>query len=126
MNFMKLKGRQRFGLAWLVLMILELGISAAVWADSPKPQQLSVDQAIRIAMGNNLQRRLAQNDVKVAQDKLAQAVSAYGPKLTLEGNYYHYNEVSSSFRLAQSLAELSNYVLSTEREGPDDGLDVPF
>jgi outer membrane protein len=119
---MNLKVRQRFGSAWLTLMILELGISAAVWADSPKPQQLSVDQAIRIAMENSLQRRLAQNDVKVARDKLAQAVSAYGPKLTLEGNYYHYNEVSSSVRLAQGLVDLSNTVTGSRQGGPDDGL----
>jgi outer membrane protein len=123
MSFMNLKVRQRFGLACLLLMILGFGISSVGWADESKPQQLSLDQAIRIAMENSLQRQLAQDDLKVAQEKLAQAASAYGPKLTLEGMYYHYNEVPSSVQLAQGLVNLRNYDTGSHLEGPDDGLD---
>jgi outer membrane protein len=123
MNFMNVKVRQQLGLACLALMTLGFYMSGIGWADTLKPQQLTVDQALRIAMENSLQRRLAQDKLKVAQDKLAQAASAYGPKLMLEGGYYHYNEEPGNVQLAQGLVNLRNYDTGSHMEGPDDGLD---
>ncbi len=100
----------------ITFVTLVLGFNT-VWAEEPI-QALSIDQAIRIAMENSLQRRLAQDNVKIARDKLAQAFSAYGPQLTLNGAYNHYNEQPAEAQLAQGIVNLGN-ALSKQIYGPN-------
>ncbi len=105
---MGLNTRRWHGFKWMVFAFLFLSVNTICWADQSVQQKLTVDQAIQIAMENSLQRQIAQDDVKIARDKLAQAFSAYGPKLTIEGGYNHYNEQPSSVQLAQKLVDLNN------------------
>jgi outer membrane protein len=93
--------------ALLVLSMTILGSSNFVSAAN-EPQVLTLDQAVKIAMENSLQRQITQGDVAIAQDKLKQAQSGYWPKLTLEAGYTHYNEVPTSVALATNIAELNN------------------
>jgi outer membrane protein len=114
---------------WLLieLVTLVLGFTTTGWAQEAI-SKLSIDQAIRIATENSLQRRLAQDNVKIAQDKLAQAVSAYGPRLTLDGAYNHYNEQPTEAQLAQGIVDLNNALSQMTsgavplRSNIDDGL----
>lgn len=100
--------RHWYEFKWMAFIILIFGFTAVCWADQPVQEKLTIDQAIRIAMENSLQRQIAQDDVKIARDKLAQAYSAYGPRLTIEGGYNHYNEQPSEVQLAQKVVDLNN------------------
>jgi outer membrane protein len=114
---------------WVLITVgtLVLGFTTTVWAQEAI-HKLSVDQAIQIAMESSLQRRMAQDNVKIAQDKLAQASSAFGPKLTLDGGYNHYNDQPSNAQLAQGIVDLNNGLaamypgLVTRQSNIDDGL----
>lgn len=90
------------------LAVFVFGLKVVCWAEDRMPQGLTVDLAIQVAMKNNLQRRIAKGNIEIAQDKTAQAESAYGPKLTLDGGYYHYNEPPSMVQLKQGLVNLNN------------------
>jgi outer membrane protein len=93
--------------ALLVMSMMILGSSNFVSAAS-EPQVLTLDQAVKVAMENSLQRQIAQSDAAIAQDKLKQAQSGYWPKLTLEAGYTHYNEVPTSVALGENLVKLNN------------------
>jgi outer membrane protein len=91
----------------LLLSGLTLGTIPICLAEGA-PRQLSLEQAVRIALVNNLQRRLAQGELEVARDKRAQAASGYLPKVTLSGGYNRLNEIPDTVELARSLAQLNN------------------
>ncbi len=116
----------RAGISLLLFLGLIVGTAAACLAAAPALQPLSLEQALKIARDNNLQRRLAQSDLQVARDKTAQSTAAYGPNLTLSGGAYHYNDQPSEIKLAQSLADLNNGLSGLTglpvQTGPDDGL----
>lgn len=109
-----------------VITLIALGSSMVCRAEQPIPQKISIAQAVQIAMENNLQRKVAQGDVKVARDKVGQAISAYGPKLTIDGGYNHYNEAPATVQLQQGLVELNNALSPVTnapiQQGPDDSL----
>ena len=92
------------------------------------PQDLSVEQAVQVAMENSLRRRLALADVNMAQDKVAQTISAFGPNLTLQSGIYRYNKEPSLVQLERGLTELNNALSAMTsgqvpaREEPDDSL----
>jgi len=92
----------------IIYAIFLLGLSTLCWAEEQTPQGLTVEVAVRIALENSLQRRMAQGDIVIAQDKTDQAVSAYGPTLTLDGGFYHYNEAPGMVQLQQDLVKLNN------------------
>lgn len=71
-------------------------------------QVLTLQQAIETAVANNLQRKLAAEDLAIAKDKLAQAKSGYLPKLTLNAGYNRYNEVPTDVQLGNQLIEANN------------------
>jgi outer membrane protein len=121
---MKTKIESRRVLHSLAIAFIGLGLSVGCQAEEPVPQKIAIDQAIRIAMENNLQRQVAQGDVKIARDKVGQAVSAYGPKLTVDGGYIHYNEAPAMIQLQRGLVKLNNLVLPPEYnlEEPNDSL----
>jgi|WetSurMetagenome_2_1015567.scaffolds.fasta_scaffold12472_4 outer membrane protein len=77
-------------------------------AEDQSIKSLTLDSAISIAFNSNLQRRIIKTDITVAQDKTAQASSAFGPELTLEGGYYHYNEEPAMAQIGKGLIELNN------------------
>ena len=97
---------------WSALLIAGLGLTSVCWADTSKPQRLSVSQAVQIAMEYNLQRQMAQTDVSVAHDKVSQSKSAYGPKINLGGGYYHYNDQPGLVKLEDGLVNLNNAMAS--------------
>lgn len=119
---MKSSAWQRFAFAWLILAVIGFGASSGSSAESPKAEQLTLDQAIQIAMKTSLQRQMAQDDVQAAKEKLAQSSSAYGPKLTLSGMYNHYDEQPALVTVSTGLANLANK-LGGSVAVPDDGLD---
>ncbi len=98
----------RWSLVWLSVAALSFGASVICLAETAGPQPLTLDQAIQIAMENNLQRRMAEQDLRVAQDKVAQANSAYYPKLTLSGGVSRLNDQPSLVKVARNLAALNN------------------
>jgi outer membrane protein len=121
---MKVKEKGWRVLHYLIIILILLGFSIVCLAEQPAPQKLAIDQAIQIAMESNLQRQVVQGDVKIARDKMGQAFSAYGPKITVDGGYNHYNEVPAMVQLKQGLVKLNNSILPTEYslEEPDDSL----
>jgi outer membrane protein len=118
---MRLNTRHWRKFKWMAFAVLIFGFTAVCWADQPVQQKLTIDQAIQIATANSLQRQIAQDDVKIARDKLAQAFSAYGPKLTIEGGYNHYNEQPTDAQLAQNLVDLANN-FGAQKPNIDDSL----
>ncbi len=98
----------RWWLVWLSAAALSFGMSMMCLAEPPGAQPLKLEQAIQIAMENSLQRQMAEQDLKVAQDKVAQANSAYYPKLTLSGGVSRLNDQPSLVKVARNLAALNN------------------
>ncbi|TCL58620.1 outer membrane protein TolC [Hydrogenispora ethanolica] len=136
---MKVKARQWPMVAGLAVAIAILGLGPVCLAESKPAQNLTVDQAVQIAMANSLQRQLAQGDVRTARAKAGQAASAYGPQVTLSGAYNHLNDPPDIVTVGRGLAQLNNslkqifaksdssyyqYIASqmSEEELPDDGL----
>ncbi|HEX2953028.1 MAG TPA: TolC family protein [Bacillota bacterium] len=113
-------------LHYLIIILVILGFSLACLAEQPVPQKLTIDQAIRTAMENSLQRQAVQGDVNVARDKMRQALSAYGPKITIDCGYNHYNEVPATVQLNQGLVDMNNALLpvtgASYLQRPDDSL----
>jgi outer membrane protein len=101
------KKKTRLVAAILVVMVA-VALNSNFARAANVTQTLALEQAIRIAMENSLQRRLAEGEVAIAGDKLAEAKSGYYPKLMLSGGYYHYNEVPPNVQLATKLAEMNN------------------
>jgi outer membrane protein TolC len=97
--------------SWIITSILIVSItvlgSSFVSAEN-QPQVITLEQAVHIAMENSLQRKLAEGDVAIAKDKLAEAKSGYLPRLTLDAGYTHYNEVPTNVALGQELVDLNN------------------
>jgi outer membrane protein len=97
--------------SWMIISILIFSItvlgSSFVSAEY-QAQVLTLDQAVKIAMENSLQRQLAEGDLTIAKDKLAQAKSGYLPKLTLNAGYNHYNEVPTDVELGENIVKLNN------------------
>jgi outer membrane protein TolC len=132
---MKVKARQWPMVAGLAVAIAILGLGPVCLAESKPAQNLTVDQAVQIAMANSLQRQLAQGDVRTAQAKAGQAASAYGPQVTLSGAYNHLNDPPDIVTVGRGLAQLNNGLYNyfnrlgygsqnpfSLEELPDDGL----
>jgi outer membrane protein len=111
---------------WSTMIIAGLEFTSVCLADTSKLQRLSVVQAVQIAMEHNLQRQMSQEDVSVAQDKVGQSQSAFGPKVNLGGGYYHYNDQPGLVKLEDGLVELNNGLASkgfaSFQSAPDMGL----
>jgi outer membrane protein len=114
---------------WPIGCLMMLALIGFAWpgicraVDQPEFQQITIDQAIRLAMENSLQRQIAQDSVKIAQDKIAQSFSAYGPVLTGNYGYDHYNEEPSMLQLKKGLVDLNNAISPTKMDEPNDSLD---
>ncbi len=107
------------------LLVFVLGPFCPAAADSPPA--LTADRAVEIAMENSLPRKLAAADVDMARDRVAQALSAFGPVVTLDGGIYRYDDQPSLVQLEQGLVQLNN-ALTAMTQGlvpaadmPDDG-----
>jgi outer membrane protein len=122
---------------WLVTLIgLALcgsGVAGPVRAEISPETILTVDQAVELAIQNNLQHRLAEEEVKVAEAKVAQAKTGYRPKVTLSGGIARLNQMPDLVELGRKLAALNNALaplvnsltssnIMSLTEGPDDGL----
>jgi outer membrane protein len=119
---MKMKD-QKSWIGCLLLLFIGIALPTICRADQPMERKLSINQAIQIAMENNLQRRFAQDGVKIARDKIGQSFSAYGPVLTLNGGYDHYNEEPSMLQLNKGLVDLNNAISPVKMDEPSDSLD---
>jgi outer membrane protein len=125
------------------LTLLGLGVALPVRAEIPPKTLLTVDQAIELAIQNNLKHRLAEGEVKIADQKVAQAKSGYYPKATLSGGISRLSEVPDIVEVGRKLANLNNGIYNwasnirdqyhdpyisalangtSYKEGPDDGL----
>jgi outer membrane protein len=127
------------------LVLLGLGAAGPARADSSPETVLTVDQAIELAVQYNLKYRLAEGEVQIAEEKVAQAKTGYRPKVTVSGGVSRLNQMPDIVELGRKLAELNNgvyqmlgeLVQSTTnqlspyysayqqmgfKEGPDDGL----
>ena len=71
-------------------------------------EKLTKEKAVRIALENSLQRRMAGQDVQIADQDVARAVAAFGPTLSLEAGIYRYDDQPSMVQLNQGLAQLNN------------------
>ena len=105
---MKAKARRWPVIAGWLMAVIIWGLGSGCLAETPAGQNLTVDQAVQIAMTNSLQRRLAQGDVQTAREKVAQAASAYGPQVTLSGAYNHLNNPPDIVTVGRGLAQLNN------------------
>jgi outer membrane protein len=122
----------RKGGLWLVALIglalCGLGVAGPARAATPPETILTVDQAVELAIQNNLQHRLAEEEVKVAEAQVAQAKAGYRPKVTLSGGIARLNQMPDLVELGRKLAALNNglYKMGVSglsyAEGPDDGL----
>lgn len=81
---------------------------------------LTKDKAVQIAMENSLLRRMAGQDIQIADETLSQAVSAFGPTLTLEAGIFRYDDQPSMVQLNQGLVRLSNALSGQNQEMPSD------
>lgn len=91
-----------------VSTILTLLVLAFFTGTSMAQEQLTKEKAVQIALENNLERRMAGQDVRMAGEGVARAVSAFGPTLTLEAGIYRYDDQPSMTQLNQGLVQLNN------------------
>lgn len=115
-------------ISFLLMVLIGIVFPVVCRADQTAPRMLTIDQAVQMAMENNLQRRVAQYGVKIAKDKIAQSFSAYGPTVTVDGGYNHYNEEPSEVQLKKGLVDLTNTLLLQPhglplQQEPSDSLD---
>ena len=82
--------------------------SAFCQAEEATKITLTLNQAIKFAIDNNLQRKLAAGEVELASDKVKQAQSGYFPKVTLSGGYQHFSETPDLVKLANSITDFNN------------------
>lgn len=104
------------------VLVFALGSHCSALADSSPA--LTVDRAVQIAMENSLPRKLAKGDVDIAQDRVAQALCAFGPMVTLESGIYRYDDQPTLVQLEQGMVELNN-ALSTLTSGQVSTMDMP-
>ena len=90
----------------IAFAVLVFALGSPAFADSPPT--LTADRAVQIAMENSLSRKLAQGDVDIAQDRVGQALSAFGPVVTLESGIYRYDDQPSLVQLEQGMVQLNN------------------
>lgn len=68
-----------------LLLLLGASVSSVVWAQAPEPNSpaplLTLDEAIRIATGNNREIRISTLEIAKAKETVAQARTNYLPKL---------------------------------------------
>jgi outer membrane protein len=68
-----------------LLLLLGASVSPVVWAQAPEPNSpaplLALDEAIRIATGNNREIRISTLEIAKAKETVAQARTNYLPKL---------------------------------------------
>ncbi len=95
-------------ISFLLMVLIGIALPVVCRAYQTAPRTLTIDRAVQMAMENNLQRRVAQYGVEIARDKIAQSFSAYGPTLTVDGGYNHYNEEPSEVQLKKGLVDLNN------------------
>jgi outer membrane protein len=130
------------GLGMWGMIFLLCAIQSPARAAAAPGERLTVDQAVELAIQNNLQRKLAEGEVAIAGDKAAQAKAGYKGKLTLSGGISQLNDQPDLVKLGRNLAEINNglYQLMNTlnpiaggafsstlgkmsiEEGPDDGL----
>lgn len=74
----------------ILFFTLALCVSSAAEeaASQKQPEALSLEQCIQLAMQNQLDVILAQNNVTVAKSRAAQARSAYFPQLSIQNNAF--------------------------------------
>lgn len=71
-------------------------------------QVMEVDEVVNLAINNNLQIKIAQDDIKINKDKKGQTFALYKPKLKLSGGYVHLSETPDIVQVANSLIKLNN------------------
>jgi len=124
------------------LLIFTVLLSFSPRVKAAAVQKINLDQALRIALENNLPYRMARDETAIAEAKKARARSGYYPKITFGGGITQLSEVPDIVKLGDSLADLNNAldrladILNTihnpyfqqladaleQTEGPDDGL----
>ncbi|HYH04682.1 MAG TPA: TolC family protein, partial [Bacillota bacterium] len=134
--------------AIIVLVVLQLlcGFGMPARAAAAQETMLTVEQAVDLALQHNQRWQLATGEVKIADEKAAQAKTGYLPKVTLSGGVSRLNQVPDIVEVGRKLADLNNGMyamvggmvrLAQEpqksfynqlfqqmslKEGPDDGL----
>lgn len=73
-------------------------------------QVMEVDEVVNLAVNNNLQVKIAQDDIEINKDKKGQTLALYKPKLKLSGGYIHFNETPDIVQVANNLIKLNNGV----------------
>jgi outer membrane protein len=92
---------------WGMIFLLCVMQSPARAATAPG-ERLTVDQAVELAIQNNLQRKMAEGEVAIAGDKAAQAKAGYKGNLTLSGGISQLNDQPDLVKLGQKLVDLNN------------------
>lgn len=135
--------KQNLGMGAVIALLLVGLLQAPSLAGEANETVLTVEQAIELAMQHNLKRKLAAAEVRIADEKAAQAKTGYLPKASLSGGVSRLSEVPDIVELGRKLAALNNglykwaqyayannpspitYALANNlkyNEGPDDGL----
>ena len=68
-------------------------------------QVVEVDEVVKLAINNNLQIKIVEDDIKINNDKKGQTLALYKPKMKLSGGYIHFNETPDIVELANKLVE---------------------
>ena len=71
-------------------------------------QVVEVDEVVKLAINNNLQIKIVEDDIKINNDKKGQTLALYKPKLKLSGGYIHLNEMPDIVEVARKLGQLNN------------------
>jgi outer membrane protein len=98
------------GLGMWGMIFLLCAMQSPARAATAQGERLTVDQAVELAIQNNLQRKMAEGEVAIAGDKAAQAKAGYKGKLTLSGGISQLNDQPDLVKLGQKLADLNNAV----------------
>lgn len=77
---------------------------------------MEIDEVVNLSLENNLQIKLAKNEITINESKKGQTKSLYLPKITLSGGVVHLNEMPDIVKVARKLGEMNN--------GLDDVLDL--
>lgn len=98
------------GLGMWGMIFLLCAMQSPARAAAAPGERLTVDQAVELAIQNNLQRKMAEGEVAIAGDKVAQAKAGYKGNLTLSGGISQLNDQPDLVKLGRNLAELNNAV----------------
>ena len=74
----------------------------------PTPPPLRVDEAVQLALQNNLQLKMARQQVNVAGDKIEQAKAGYRPTVSLGAGVSHLSDTPDIVELANKLSDMNN------------------